>query len=321
MPLKILIILFSCLSFLVNAKEPSLLKQEPITPINKDTNLNIQKVLLGEKLFFDKRLSHDNTLSCSSCHNLNLGGADAQQFSTGINAQKGSVNSPTVFNAHYNLAQFWDGRAITLEQQALGLVQNPIEMGSSWTEVVSKLSQDEQLKQEFKQIYKGDITSATITDAIAEYERSLVTVNAPFDQYLLNHPQAISEQAKQGYALFKSYGCISCHQGVNVGGNMFHKLGILNNLQSMSEDQLLSNNLGRFNVTNNPMDKYVFKVPSLRLVTQTAPYFHDGSIKTLKEAVQKMALYQLLREIPEKDIDLIIQFLESLVGNYERVSL
>jgi len=296
-----------------------LVEQEPIKPILKDESLNKDKVLLGEKLFFDTRLSADNSISCGHCHRLVLGGADAQQFATGINNQKGNINSPTVFNARYNIAQFWDGRADSLEQQALGPVENPIEMGSNWPEVVSKLSQDIPLQQEFERIYGQAISAALITDAIAEYERSLVTINAPFDRYLLGDTQAISEQAKQGYALFKSYGCISCHQGANVGGNMFHKMGSLKAYFSPSNDEFLLRDLGRYNISKDPLDKYVFKVPSLRLVINTAPYFHDGSVKTLSESIKKMARYQLLREIPDSDIDLMIAFLATLAGKYERI--
>jgi len=249
-------------------KIPTSLAHEPIKPILKDKTLHIPKVLLGEKLFFDTRLSKDNSITCGHCHRLALGGDDAQQFATGIMRQIGNINSPTVFNARYNLAQFWDGRAETLEQQALGPVENPIEMGSKWSDVVLKLSQDKQLKQEFMAIYNQPISATTITDAIAEFERSLVTTNAPFDQYLLGEQQAISTQAKQGYALFKSYGCISCHQGINVGGNMFHKLGAMKAYFSPEDKLLLQRDLGRFNVTGNPKDKYVFKVPSLRMVTK-----------------------------------------------------
>ncbi|MFK5891703.1 MAG: cytochrome c peroxidase [Pseudomonadota bacterium] len=297
-----------------------LLAQEPIKPIVRDNQLNIPKVLLGEMLFFDKRLSADNSLSCASCHRFELGGADAQQFATGINGQKGRTNSPTVFNSRYNIAQFWDGRAQTLELQALSPVENPLEMGAKWPDVVVKLSQDKLLVQNVKRIYNQPISAAIVTDAIAEYERSLVTLNAPFDQYLLGDSEAISNQAKQGYLLFKSYGCISCHQGISVGSNMFHQLGIMIAYFAPVDELLLKRDLGRFNVTQQDRDKYRFKVPSLRLVTQTAPYFHDGSVKTLHEAIKVMAKYQLLGDIPDVDVELIIEFLKTLTGKYERLS-
>lgn len=318
-----LVVILSCLyAVVVYAQDNSfVLENEPIKPIFKDETLNKQKVLLGEQLFFDKRLSADNSLSCSSCHNFELGGADDLQFSMGIHGQKINVNSPTVFNSRYNIAQFWNGRAQTLEQQALEPVANPKEMGSNWFEVVDKLSQDKRLEEHFRRIYNKLISAATITDAIAEYERSLVTLNAPFDLYLLGDSQAISDQAKQGYVLFKSYGCISCHQGINVGGNMFHQLGAMISYFIPVDEDLLKRDLGRFNITKKNRDKYRFKVPSLRLVTKTAPYFHNGSVKTLNEAIKIMAKYQLLRDIQDADVELIIEFLKTLAGKYQRVSL
>jgi cytochrome c peroxidase len=316
----LLFVLFIICS-LAYANEISLLEQELIRPLYKDNKLNKEKILLGEKLFFDKRLSDDNSISCASCHHFDLGGADAQQFATGIKGQKGQVNAPTVFNSRYNIAQFWDGRAQSLEQQVLAPVENPLEMGSNWPDVVAKLSQDMFLKKDFKRIYNKPISAEVVTDAIAEYERSLVTLNAPFDLYLQGDSKAISEQARQGYILFKSYGCISCHQGINVGGNMFHQLGAMIAYFAPTDEQLLKRDLGRFNVTQQIRDKYRFKVPSLRLVTKTAPYFHDGSVKTLNEAIKIMAKYQLLREISDDEVLLIIEFLKTLAGKYERTSL
>ncbi|MFK5985380.1 MAG: cytochrome c peroxidase [Pseudomonadota bacterium] len=297
----------------------SLLKNEPIKPIINDLKLNKEKVLLGERLFFDKRLSANNTISCASCHDLELAGTDAQQFATGIYKLKGNVNTPTIFNSRYNVAQFWDGRADNLAHQAFFPVENPVEMGSQWSDVIVKLSLDKAFLADFKVVYNEPISAELIVDAIAEYETSLITINSPFDRYLLGDQQAISEQAKRGYSIFKSYGCISCHQGINIGGNMFHKLGVMISYYSSEDEQLLKRDLGRFNVTDNLLDKHVFKVPSLRLVTQTAPYFHDGSIKLLEDAIKTMAKYQLLREISDTDIALIIEFLSTQVGQYQRL--
>ncbi len=299
----------------------AVLKNEPITPIVIDKNLDIKKVLLGEKLFFDTRLSADNSLSCASCHQFTLGGADAMQFATGIKGQKGSINTPTIFNSHYNIAQFWDGRVDSLQQQALEPVVNPIEMGEHWPNVIEKLSQDKALAKEFYQVYQQVISAENITNAIAEYEHSLVTINSPFDQFLLGDSNAISRKAKQGYTLFKSYGCISCHQGANVGGNLYHRLGNITSYLIPSDEELLKKNLGRYNVTHLVEDKYTFKVPSLRMVTKTAPYFHDGSIKTLQEAIKIMGKYQLFQDIPDQDVELIIEFLKTLVGHYQPLGL
>lgn len=315
----IYLLYFSSTTSAVTQSEANAVR-EPIKPIFQTHSLNKAKVLLGEKLFNDVRLSADDTLSCASCHRLGMDGADGKKYAEGINGQIGPINTPTVFNAVFNVAQFWDGRAHSLQEQALGPVENPIEMGAKWPDVVAKLANDRILQNQFMMVYRQPISVENITDAIAEFERTLITPNSPFDQYLLGNSEAISEPAKEGYALFKSYGCISCHHGVNVGGNMFHKMGALKAYYSPEDEEFLSRNLGRFNLTQDPLDRYVFKVPSLRLVTQTAPYFHDGSAATLEEAIKKMARYQLLREISDVDVKKIIAFLESLAGQYKRVS-
>ena len=288
--------------------------QEPITPIPNQVDVDNRKVQLGKKLFFDTRLSFDNSISCASCHDLETGfGADGKQFSDGVKGHQGTRNSPTVFNASLNFKQFWDGRANDLAGQARMPVTNPLEMGmASWTDVIAKLNKDSQYPQEFKAIFGGPISEDGIVAAIAEYEKTLITPNSPFDQFLLGNESAISKQQKQGYELFKTYGCVSCHQGKNVGGNMFQKIGVLKdiNLQTGS----LNEDLGRYLVTKNEWDKRVFKVPSLRLAVKTPPYFHDGSVKTIEKAVDIMIEFQLGRAVPESDRAAIISFLESLVG-------
>ncbi|WP_223787770.1 cytochrome-c peroxidase [Marinicella meishanensis] len=285
-----------------------------ITPIPQHMAVDEAKAKLGKTLFFDKRLSTDNSISCATCHDLNGAfGADGQQFSSGVNGLQGTRNSPTVFNAVFNFKQFWDGRAHDLVEQARGPVTNPVEMGmATWTEVVRKLADDSQYVEAFQQIYGQGINEDLIVDAIAEYEKQLITPNSPFDQFLNGDESAITAKQKKGYELFKAYGCVSCHQGKNVGGNMFQKMGVLKdiNLQSGS----LNEDLGRYEVTKNEWDKRVFKVPSLRLAVKTAPYFHDGSVKTIEEAVDIMIEFQLGRTVPKDDRSSIIAFLESLVG-------
>ncbi len=294
--------------------------QEPILPIPIPQFSETEKaeIFLGRSLFHDPRLSHDNTTSCASCHSLELAGVDKRRVSVGINGAMGKVNAPTVINSGFNLAQFWDGRAATLEEQAAGPVHNPIEMGSSWDEVLEKLRVDELYPARFKALYEEGLTAQNIQRAIAQFERSLVTVNAPFDRYLRGDETAIPEEAKQGYRLFKSYGCVACHQGKNVGGNMYARMGAMGNY-FIQKDELDSADLGRYNVTGDEEDRHVFKVPSLRLVTQTAPYFHDGSAMTLEEAVRTMARYQLGRHMSLKDTALIITFLETLDGELYQV--
>jgi len=290
---------------------------EPIKVLKAPTDLNVKKVTLGQRLFHDVRLSSDNTLSCASCHNLAKGGADNKALSIGVNGGVGGVNAPTVYNTGLLFRQFWDGRAATLEEQVDGPVQHPVEMGSLWPEVIIKLYKDKTYSNEFKAIYKekNAISRKNIKDSIAEFERSLVAIDSPFDRYLQGNKKAIDEQAKKGYQLFKSYGCASCHQGANVGGNMYQVFGVMGSYFKKRGHITEADN-GRFNVTGNPMDKHRFKVPSLRLVALTPPYFHDGQAKTLKDAIDIMFEFQLGREAPDSDKEDIIHFLKTLVGQH-----
>lgn len=287
--------------------------QEPIQPIPQNLPTDPQKVALGKKLYFDKQLSKDHTVACVSCHELKAAfGTDLSPVSTGINGQKGGRNAPTVYNSALNFAQFWDGRAATLADQAAGPPVNPVEMGMhSWADIVKRLQDDPNYESDFL-VYGGTISEATVTDAIAEYEKTLLLANSPFDRYLAGDTDALNEQEKLGYQRFQQYGCVACHQGRNVGGNMYQKFGILKDIGQSGLS--LADDLGRYEVTENEADKHVFKVPSLRLVTKTAPYFHDGSVETLEEAINIMIEYQLGREVPQQDIDAIIAFLGTLVG-------
>jgi len=289
----------------------------PIHPISGLQNLSKDKVSLGEMLFHEPRLSSNNSISCAHCHNLAAGGGDSRPGSIGVNGGQGDVNSPTVFNAVLNFSQFWDGRVETLEEQVEGPIHNPVEMGSNWSEIVGKLSADNQYRTLFNQIYSDGITDKNIVDAITEFEQSLVTVNSPFDRYLLGENDAISDNAKLGYEKFKEYGCVACHQGSNVGGNLYQQFGVMGDYFADRGWEIRKSDLGRYNVTGLDDDKYVFKVPSLRLAVLTAPYFHDGSVATLKDAVRIMIKYQLGRTVKEEDEEQIIEFLHSLVGNYK----
>lgn len=288
-----------------------LLAKEPITPIPLDIKVDLKKVDLGKELFFDTILSKDNTLSCHSCHLLSQGGDDNLQFSVGIDGKVGNINAPTILNSTFSFVQFWDGRAKNLQEQAMGPITNPIEMGHSFEELIKKLEKTS-YKQKFDSIYKDGITSFNLTDAIAEYEKTLITPDAPFDRYLKGEENAISKEAKQGYELFKTQGCIACHHGVNVGGNLYAKFGVISQLQSDSK--------GRYEVSKNELDKYYFKVPTLRNIELTAPYLHDGKIDNLEDTVKFMADYQLGKSLSQEDVDRIVLFLKSLTGkikNYE----
>jgi len=285
---------------------------EPIKPLPAKLNLDARKVNLGKSLFHDKRLSKDNSLSCASCHDIAAGGVDGKQFAVGIKGQVGPINTPTVLNSGLNFRQFWDGRAATLEEQAAGPVHNPGEMGSNWAEVIGKLSQDKAFVQQFTVAYPDGLSGRNMQDAIATFEKSLLTPSR-FDRYLNGEGSALQEDEKQGYQLFKNYGCVACHQGQGVGGNMYQTFGVLGNYFK-DKGKITDADLGRYAVTKNEADRHVFKVPSLRNVELTSPYFHDGSAKTLDEAVDVMFRYQLGRSAPAAEKALIVKFLKTLTG-------
>ncbi|MBL7002605.1 MAG: cytochrome-c peroxidase [Gammaproteobacteria bacterium] len=287
-----------------------------LQPLPVETSFNPLKVSLGERLFHEKALSSDGSISCASCHDIKTNGAEKTRFSTGINGAKGKLNSPTVFNSAFNFKQFWDGRVNTLEEQVAGPIHNPIEMGSNWKEVVDRLKDNAVYRVSFAAVYpKNGITAETIADAIATFERTLITPDSKFDQFIKGKKDALSTDELAGFQLFKDYGCVSCHQGVNIGGNMLQKIGIFKPfIQGQSGNR---EDLGHYNVTNLEKDKYVFKVPSLRNVAVTAPYFHNGSVDDLSEVVSIMGHYQLGRELSDSDIQLLVSFLKTLTGEWQ----
>ena len=285
----------------------NLTANELITPIPNNFTYDKQKAFLGKKLFHDLRLSANDTISCASCHIIEIGGDDNAKFSTGINGQVGNINSPTVLNSRYSLSQFWDGRAKDLKEQAIQPIHNPVEMGSSMNQVISKLKKDKEYKKLFLKSYRDGITANNIADAIAEFEKALVTPNSRFDKYLKGDKEAITSEEKEGFELFKSNGCISCHNGVNIGGNLYQKVGI-------AKQYSANDNLGRYNITKKEKDKYFFKVPSLRNIELTAPYLHDGSKETLTKAVKFMTIYQLGKMPTDKEINKIVLFLKTLTA-------
>jgi len=277
-----------------------------IRPIPESLKVDEQKAKLGKQLFFDTVLSKNNTISCASCHNLAEGGDDNMRVSIGINGAKGKINAPTVYNAVFNFRQFWNGRAADLKEQVLDPIQNPLEMGQDLDALVKKLKVNSGYSKSFNHIYPDGVTKENIADVIAEYEKTLITPDAPFDRFLKGEHNAISGKAKRGYSLFKRKGCIICHNGINVGGNLYNKFGVYKDANSSS--------LGRYEVTHREEDKFVFKVPSLRNVALTAPYMHDGRFKTLHEAVSFMTQYQLGRYMEPDEIDAIVAFLKTLTG-------
>ncbi len=295
------------------AAEP-ILRRHPITPLELPTGLDPAKIALGSRLFRDSRLSGDGRISCASCHDLQSSGADAARFSRGVGGVLGDANAPTVFNSALNFRQFWNGRVGTLEEQVGGPLLNPKEMASSWEKVLSVVSGDPSYAKSFREIFGAEPTIATVAQVIAEFERSLVTLDAPFDRYLRGETRALTSKALAGYQKFRSYGCIACHQGAGVGGNMFQAVGVVENYFKLRGGSVPSDE-GRAAVTGRAEDRHVFKVPGLRNVSRTAPYFHDGSAPDLASAIRTMARVQLGRRLSRRDTDEIVAFLESLSGD------
>lgn len=289
---------------------------EPITPLPLTTPLDNKKVELGRRLFHDVKLSSDGSVSCASCHSLANGGVDRRVRSRGIGGKEGGINAPTVFNSGLNFRQFWNGRAETLEEQVDGPLQHPAEMGATWTQAVAALSKDQSYRTEFADIYRDGIQPHNVRDAIAIFERSLVTPNSRFDRFLRGDRTALNEEELAGYRLFKQLGCISCHQGMNIGGNMYQKLGIMEDYFT-SQGNISEADLGRFGITKRKEDRHVFKVPSLRNIALTPPYLHDGSAKALEDVVLVMARYQLGEQLDPDDLKKIIAFLRTLTGEYQ----
>ncbi len=290
--------------------------QEPITPIPLEMKLDARKVALGRRLFHDPRLSRGNGISCSHCHNLANGGMDGLPRPTGIGGVEGKINTLSVFNSGFNFRQFWDGRVATLEDQIEFPINDSCEMGSNWDEVIAKLGKDADYRRDFMSIYPDGIGKISIKDAIATFERSLTTPNGKFDRFLRGDKNALDGDELAGYELFKTLGCISCHQGRNVGGNMYEKLGVIDDYFSQ-RGKVQKVDFGRYNLTGIEEQRYEFRVPSLRNVALTAPYFHDGSAKTLEKAVSIMAKYQLGVDLTSGEVSRIVKFLNTLTGVYQ----
>jgi cytochrome c peroxidase len=298
----------------------SALSHEPIVPIPLTVEIDPAKVRLGERLFHDVRLSHDNRIACVTCHRLAEGGDNGAPCSLGQYGRPCTLNIPTVFNTTLNFRQHWRGNFRMLEEQAEAVLITLNVMNTSWQELLAKLRADPDYTQAFATLYPAGLQPAQVLDAIASFERSLLTPNARFDRYLRGQPEAITEEEKRGYQLFKAYGCVACHQGVNVGGNLFQKFGIFENYLA-ERGNATEADLGRFTITHDERDRYVFRVPSLRNVAVTAPYFHDGSVPTLEKAVGIMARAQLGRTLTAEEIGLIVKFLHTLTGEYQGRSL
>lgn len=286
---------------------------DPIMPLPEKLALDQRKVELGSKLFRDPILDREKQATCLTCHPFGRGGVDGAPKPQLPGKEAMTVNTPTIFNVGLNYRQHWNGKFETLEAQLDAPILNPRVMNMTYPEVVARLSASPEYAAAFRDIYPDGVTEKNFRDALAEYERSLITPRSPFDRFLAGDPEAIDDRVRKGYALFKSHGCISCHQGVNIGGNMMQRFGALKDYFAGRE--ISEADLGLFLVTRREEDKHVFRVASLRNVALTAPYFHDGSVKTLEEAVRIMSEYQLGRPLDDEQTKLIVAFLGSLTGD------
>jgi len=280
---------------------------DPIRPLPTEIEYDPRKALIGRELFFDTILSRNRDISCATCHDPEQGGTVHLRFSPKVSEDL-KANVPTVFNAVFNFRQFWNGRAKDLYEQAAVPILNPAEMDLTKEEVEKRINENEKYRRMFKEVYGIDyITFDHVIDAIVEFEKALITPNSRFDRYLRGEID-LTESEKEGYALFKKLGCITCHNGINIGGNSFQKFGVVNpyKWEPYFPD--------RYKITGREEDKNVYKVPSLRNVAITYPYFHDGSAATLEEAVKKMAYHQLGITLSDEEVTKIVDFLKSLTG-------
>ena len=301
--------------------------QHALQPIPDSLATDIRKVTLGRKMYNEARISLDGTLSCATCHVIDKGGADSRgtRTSEGIYGQFGGINAPTVLNAAFNVEQFWNGRAHTLADQAAGPPVNPVEMGDqTWEQICERLKEDASLVAEFQSIYPEGITQATVTDAIAEYEKTLITPNDRLDQMLKGDENALTEEEKKGLAAFMDNSCAVCHVGKTLGGQSFETLGIYEDYyaaREQSNPDIVYNDddKGLAGFTGDTADLHRFKVPGLRNISKTSPYFHDGTQATIEDAVRAMFRFELgVKEAPESDVASISAFLRTLDGEIKK---
>ena len=288
---------------------------EPVQVIPDSIPVDPTKVKLGRMLYNDVRLSVDNSISCASCHDLSKGGTDNKPFSEGVGGQFGGINAPTVFNATFNFVQFWDGRAADLAAQAAGPPTNPVEMAhKSWRDIENILAADKDFAQAFTAVYPDGVTEANICNAIAEYEKTLITPNSAFDRYLKGDKEALTEQQILGYELFKQNSCATCHAGVNLGGLTYEFMGTHKDYFATRGTELTEEDYGRGKQEEDVFFDHRFKTPGLRNVALTAPYFHDATQATLLDAVNAMAEYQTDNHLTDEEAQAIVEYLNTLTG-------
>jgi cytochrome c peroxidase len=288
---------------------------EPIAPLPLAIAVDSARASIGERLFHDVRLARDNAQSCATCHPLDKGGAQPRRRASAATGERLPRNTPTIFNVGFNFSFNWDGAVNTLEAHAETVLLNPSVMNTTWPELLARLRADSEYVAAFRAAYGEHISRHNVLDALASFERSLVTPNSRFDRYLRGERDALTMEEQRGYQLFKSYGCVACHQGMNIGGNLFQKFGVFQapEIPPPADGAI---DPGRYGVTKVARDREVFRVPSLRNVAATAPYFHDGRAETLEIAVDTMARIQLGRQLTHGEIGLIVQFLHTLTGEW-----
>ncbi len=299
-------------------------------PVPKDNPQTAAKIELGKQLYFDPRISVTGAVSCNSCHNVMSNGTDNRPVSVGAHGKLGSRNSPTVFNAAFRTVQFWDGRAASLEEQAKGPQTNPVEMGMpSGEAIVERIQAIQGYQQEFAKVFGGSqpVTFDHIAQAIASFERTLITPGSPYDRYMEGNKSALSPAAQRGLKLMDSVGCTSCHSGSMFNGpeqpmgtGFFMKFPLNTDNAYVKKYDLVAD-LGRYEVTHKDSDQHMFVVQSLRNVEVTAPYFHNGSVKNLDEAVRVMAKTQLDKTLTDNQVQDIVAFLDSLTGEFPHITM
>jgi cytochrome c peroxidase len=303
-------------------KAQALFKPIPTEPPSiRGAVLTPEKIELGKMLYFDPRLSRSWLISCNSCHNLALGGVDLEETSIGHGWQKGPRNAPTVLNSVFNIAQFWDGRAADLQTQAKGPLQASVEMNNTPERLEKTQSTIPGYVERFKQAFPDDskpVSFDNVAKAIEAFEATLITPNSKFDRYLKGDDKALNDAEKQGLALFMNKGCSNCHNGINIGGNGYFPFGVV---EKPGSEILQEKDKGRFTVTNTASDEYVFKVPSLRNIALTPPYFHSGQVWDLRQAVAIMGTAQLGAKLTDSEIDSVVNFLQTLTGDQPKVVL
>lgn len=300
---------------LVQTENDTLYRQEPISPLPQTVAVDADKAALGETLFSNTRLSNNKQISCATCHQLETGGDDNLAKGLSLSAEHNSVNTPSIFNAQFNFRQNWNGSADTLQQQVEQMMTSQHGFANSWDKVTDELQSDNKLVERFNRCFQDGVNKQNIIDAIVEFERTLITPDSRFDRYLRKEDASLTQEEEKGYLLFKEFGCISCHQGINIGGNLFQKFGVFYNYFA-ERGNITQEDYGRKNITGRKMDAFVFKVPSLRNIALTAPYLHDGSAATLEEAVSIMGRSQLGRKLTSDQVRLITAFLQTLTGEY-----